>query len=130
MESRPSGHRFRVRGEGFDWNLTVNFFTQRVIHIWSNLPVKVVLVSLGSTGEMGRKPDCSMKVTTSLQFTQGGSLVQLVELLSYCPMDPGLILALCAVGVCAMITSVFSGCSTSNTCAGRVDAQCKLPTLL
>ena len=39
---KTRGHRFKVRGERFKRDLRGNFFTQRVVHIWNELPEKVV----------------------------------------------------------------------------------------
>ncbi|MBB6707133.1 reverse transcriptase family protein [Proteus mirabilis] len=41
-ESRTRGHRFRVRGERYKRDLRGNFFTQRVVRVWNELPEEVV----------------------------------------------------------------------------------------
>ena len=42
MELKTRGHRFKVRRERFKRDLSGNFFTQRVVRIWNELPEKVV----------------------------------------------------------------------------------------
>ena len=39
---KTGGHRFKVRGERFKRDLRGNFFTQKMVHIWNELPEKVV----------------------------------------------------------------------------------------
>ena len=41
-ESKTREYRFKVRGERFKRDLRGNFFTQRVVRIWNELPGKVV----------------------------------------------------------------------------------------
>eukprot|EP00061_Rhincodon_typus_P019002 g48424.t1 len=41
-ESKTRGHRFKVRGERLKRDLRSNFFMQRVVFIWNELPQKVV----------------------------------------------------------------------------------------
>jgi len=41
-ELKTEGHRLKVRGEWFKRNLRGNFFTQRVVRVWNEVPEKVV----------------------------------------------------------------------------------------
>jgi len=41
-ESKTRGHRFNVRGERYRRAQRGNFFTQRVVSVWNELPEAVV----------------------------------------------------------------------------------------